>query len=331
MTMRGIGIITVCLLLLMSCSSSGNKKSKYSGKTTLSAPYELLVVTDKDWLGSDEGEVLMDLLKSDVPALPQPEANFKVISVNPSDFSNQFRGFANILIIKTGKEYKQPKLSLAKDVYAHPQKVLTLTAPNGQAVAELVLKSGDQILSVFVEAELEREYSVLLKSNSEVVKQQAEKQFGYTMLAPKDIKSVKKGENFFWASSMERDNMLNVCMYSYELNDTMDVFLMENFLLHRNAFMGKNVQGDTEKEYMTTQMMGLEGEVVSRNGVMIMEVRGLWEMTNAPMGGPFVSYTQIDSAENRVVVAEGFVFAPQTKKRDLIRELEASLRSVKKM
>ena len=43
------------------------------------------------------------------------------------------------------------------------------------------------------------------------------------------------------------------------------------------------------------------------------------------MGGPFVSVARLDERNNRVVVAEGFVYAPETNKRNYIRRMEASM------
>ena len=54
-------------------------------------------------------------------------------------------------------------------------------------------------------------------------------------------------------------------------------------------------------------------------------MRGLWKMVGDLMGGPFVSIARVDEANGRIVVAEGFVYAPETKKRNFIRKLEAAL------
>ena len=43
------------------------------------------------------------------------------------------------------------------------------------------------------------------------------------------------------------------------------------------------------------------------------------------MGGPFVSHARVDRPNGRVVVVEGFVFAPEKMKRNLMRQLEAAL------
>ena len=54
-------------------------------------------------------------------------------------------------------------------------------------------------------------------------------------------------------------------------------------------------------------------------------MRGLWFMRNDCMGGPYVSHARVDTEANRVVVVEGFVYAPEKMKRGLIRRLEGSL------
>ena len=60
-------------------------------------------------------------------------------------------------------------------------------------------------------------------------------------------------------------------------------------------------------------------------GRYVMEARGFWEMKNDMMGGPFVSHSSVDTVNNRVIVVEGFVYAPEKMKRTMIRRLEAAL------
>ena len=54
-------------------------------------------------------------------------------------------------------------------------------------------------------------------------------------------------------------------------------------------------------------------------------MRGLWRMQGDMMGGPFVCHTRLDEKNHRVVVAEGFVYAPETDKRNFMRRIEAAL------
>jgi len=68
------------------------------------------------------------------------------------------------------------------------------------------------------------------------------------------------------------------------------------------------------------------------NSPYSVEARGLWGLFGHPgdlMGGPFVSYTLLDTVYNRVVTLDGFLYAPSDPKRDLLRQLEAILKSFK--
>ncbi|MGB5458705.1 MAG: DUF4837 family protein, partial [Eudoraea sp.] len=58
------------------------------------------------------------------------------------------------------------------------------------------------------------------------------------------------------------------------------------------------------------------------------EARGIWEIQNYPMAGPFLTYIINDKANNRKLILEGFTFAPATNKRDYMFELEAILKTV---
>jgi hypothetical protein len=51
------------------------------------------------------------------------------------------------------------------------------------------------------------------------------------------------------------------------------------------------------------------------------ELRGLWELVNDFMGGPFVSRSYVDANRRRIVTVEGYVYAPRFEKRDYIRRV----------
>ena len=59
------------------------------------------------------------------------------------------------------------------------------------------------------------------------------------------------------------------------------------------------------------------------------ETRGKWEVLNDFMAGPFLNYTVVDKANNRLIVVEGFTYAPSVNKRDFVFELEAIAKSLK--
>ena len=313
-------------LVVCSCSSTGEKKEKTKAKgKSQSAPYELLVVADKEWLKGETGKALLDVVEGPIEGLPQYESCFRCTKINRSGFNNTFKVYRNILIAEVSKKYAEAEMRVSRDEYCKPQLIAYLTAPDDKAFYQLMQQRGEQLLDMFNAMEFERERGLLRKKYSNIVLKQAQKQFGAKIYAPQDIDEVKAGKDFFWASAGKQDFKLNVCMYSLPLRD----MSLDEFVAARDSVMQINIPGGKEGQWMET-----DGRTVSYrvrpagDGNSIIVVRGLWDMRGDAMGGPFVAYIMTDAKNHRLLVAEGFAFAPNEKKRPLIRELEAALQTV---
>jgi len=326
MTIRSISLSLFLLLLLASCGSSGGSKSKKIKGKSQSAPYELLVIADKQWLQTESGQSLMELVEGPIQGLPQYETHFRCIKINPAGFNKTFRVYRNIVMAEVSRKYKEPGVRIEKDVYCQPQVVMYLTAPDNESFVQMIKSHGEQILDILNAQEFDRERGLLKKKYSRVVHNQAKKQFGIDFYAPQDIDKVKIGKDFFWASSSKQDFKLNVCMYCLPLRD----LSLDDFIVVRDSIMRINIPGDREDQWMETDSRTVTfRQHTSENGKGVrVEVRGLWDMRHDAMGGPFVSYLMADEKHNRLLIAEGFVFAPEEKKRAMIRELEAALQTI---
>ena len=144
--------------------------------------------------------------------------------------------------------------------------------------------------------------------------------------------ATKTGENFLWGSTNLIEKDLNLVVYTYDMPDG-GVFNLEAFVAKRDSVMQKNIPGERPDQWMQTAREKDSPLVVGRqrksDGQDVLEVRGLWEMRNGALGGPFVSVVRVDSTAGRVIVGEGFVYSPSTDKRDLVRQMEAALRTLK--
>lgn len=58
-----------------------------------------------------------------------------------------------------------------------------------------------------------------------------------------------------------------------------------------------------------------------------MEVRGIWSMQGAFMGGPFISYVIQSPDQNSLILATGFIYGPGKSKREWMQQLEVILRT----
>ena len=93
--------------------------------------------------------------------------------------------------------------------------------------------------------------------------------------------------------------------------------------------MKVNIPGEREGMYMETDSAHVFANNINVRGDYAMEVKGLWDVKNDMMGGPFVSHARVDQANGRVVVVEGFVYSPDKQKRNFMRKMEAALYTLK--
>jgi hypothetical protein len=77
----------------------------------------------------------------------------------------------------------------------------------------------------------------------------------------------------------------------------------------------------------TTTLLPPQAFDLVKGGKKFIEIRGLWELHNGYMGGPFISHTTLDEARNEMITVEGYVYNPGDKKRNMMRQLEAVIYS----
>lgn len=182
-------------------------------------------------------------------------------------------------------------------------------------------KAGHRLTSLLTRAEINTAISTLRAGSNRKAESSIRRMFGWDMRIPAEMKAGKTGRNFIWLSDNRPDRMRNICVYSYG-GTTLDA---HRALAARDSVMGLNIPGELDGMYMQTTPGSVTAGLATEYGRTVMISRGLWEMRNDAMGGPFVSLSTVDSVNSRVIVAEAFVYAPGTNKRNLIRSAEAAL------
>lgn len=309
---------TILAVTFSSCDHLGTPTS--SGR-----PYEVLVVIDDSLWQRPAGRALFDVLDTDIPGLPQPERSFRISQTSPQRLNRILNIFRNIIKVEIDpKQYTQTKFKYVRDLYASPQVVMTIQSPDEEDFARFVEHHSDVIIDFFVKVEMNRLINELEKKHSVVTANLAREIFQCELWAPSEIKSYKKGKNFFWTSSNGATSMVNICMYSYPYEGP-QTFNKQYVLAKRDSVMKANIPGSLPNMYMATDTLCTSVRPIVVRGQYAMETRGLWQMENDGMGGPFVSHSRVDTVSNTVIVVEGFVYAPEKMKRGLIRRVEGSL------
>ena len=311
--------------------ASTKKSKKKKGLLTPNAtglPYEMLVVMDDEQWERPLGRAVFNVLDSDVPGLPQSERSFRISRVAPSAFnSNMFRTMRNVIKVDIQNIYSQPKFKFARNVYSYPQMIMTLQAPDEASLAEYINANQQSIIDFFTKAEMNREIENLREKHNPEVSRLAQEILNVDVWVPWEVNRFKKGKDFFWASTNVGKKDMSIVLYSYPYTDK-NTFTLEYFLQKRDSVMKANIPGGTEGSYMTTNHNYVYVEDATVRGKYAQVARGLWRVQGDRMGGPFVSHSRVDEANGRIVVAEAFIYAPESLKRDLIRRMEAALYTV---
>lgn len=290
-------------------------------------PYEVLVVCNGDTWEAPAGRALFKALDTDIPGLPQSERSFRISQVDEAGFTGVSKAFRNIIYVDiNGDMYTQTAFKFTRDVFAKPQVFMKIQSPSLQDFEEFVSSNTQVIVDFFTNVEMERQIEVLQSSYNETSYNVVEEMFGCELRVPYQLGGYKKGENFVWLSDFNtpRAEIMSFVVYSYPYTSTGN-FSRDNYIHTRDSVMLKNMQGSDPNHYMKTVDWTVDIVEGMYRDRYIQIARGLWEMENDIMGGPFVSHSVVDEVNNRVIVAEAFVYAPNRKKGSLMRKLEASL------
>ncbi len=322
--MKNVLILVFSIVLFVSCDSKGSK-----GKRIVSASSgninNLSVVVDNDlWEGSI-GEHIREIFGAEVYGLPQQEPLFtmrQMPTVVFTDFATRNR---TVLKIEKGKE---ADTKIVEDAFATPQKLALVTGNTNAEIIEQLKANADKIIATFKATEIKERQRRMTKSLNK--DKSIEEQLGITIKFPSAYRIAKNENGFFWLRRDIKTGDVNLMIYEMPLHTISDGDDAITDIIKMRDSIGKiYIPGPIEGSYMITEEAYtpfLNTTIVDNKPAF--ETRSTWEVKDAFMAGPFVNFAIKDEVNNRLVVLEGFVFAPSTAKRDYIFELESIIRSV---
>jgi len=318
-----IGIVSLFLAQSCSTGSSGLKKST-------GAVNELLIVTnDKtQWEGA-LGDTLRSLFAAEMIGLSQPEPIFDVSNIAAKDFQGLFETYHNILFVDINPEVPAAKSETQENVWAEPQRVIRITAPSEEAFyRELNIKK-QSFIDLFIKLERERTLMINKLDMDFKLTLDVENKFGIRMSFPEGFYIAKDAPDFMWIrykmAKMKQDVELGMMIYTMDYTDT-TVFNPRHIILWRNTLTREHIPGSAPASFMKVSQEVIPpvfNVIKDFPGGYAVETRGLWEVQNDFMGGPFISYTFIDKAKNKVITLDGYVYNPNEDKKNFLRQLEA--------
>lgn len=311
-------------LILSSCQDDNtNMRKKITGK----AGELVVIVPTPTWEGAT-GKRFREVMAQPQLGLPQEEPIFDLIAVPPSAFKEIFKTSRNIVQIKISTTIDSSKVEFKKDIWAWPQAVVNIQAQSTEDFHQLFDQYSDRIVAYMLRAERDRLQINYKKYHDKAAKNVIRNKFNIELNVPPGFKVTKERDDFAWVRYETPDISQGILIHTYPY--TSDSTFTENYILNkRDSILKAHVEGPADGSYMTTEhQVPTIFNVFELRKNYAAETRGLWKVEGDYMGGPFINLTVLDAANNRIVMLDGYVYAPRFDKRNLLRQVEAMVHSV---
>lgn len=314
------------VLAIASCNEEKRKKAllpNISGKAG-----EVIVVIDKGlWEGS-VGTVLRDTLTADCPFLPQREPLYNLVDVAPSGFGNMFQIHRNIIVVNVSSSVTEPGVVIRQNLWAAPQCVIYINAANTESAVALIKENGSKIVTTLEQAERDRVITNSRKYEERALAPAVTEVIGGSPHFPSGYQLKKKTSDFAWITYAPQGTQQSILAFKYPIAEGEDMMSKTSLIDNINGMLKNNVPGMFENTYMTIAS-GITPSVKYMNykGHAFAEIRGLWDVYNDYMGGPFVAHAFYSQDGKDMIVLLAFVYAPKYDKRQYLRQVESILYS----
>ena len=293
-------------------------------------PYELVLIIPRGLYAGELKDSLDAVLLGSTPVLPQHEPMFRLDVVYTDSNQTPWRTFRNRLVVEINpKGSRQVQVGVARNAVARPQIEVRLSAPTAHELAAYLGANRQRLTDLFVEHELECEAANLRRKHSQMTSDSLRRLSGHTVCVPVGFRASKVGTDFLWTGTNLNDKDQNFVYFSYPWDGR--ELTLEQFVARHDSVLQRNIPGSRADQWMQTARMGGKPLAISRartiNKKAVLQVHGLWEMRGGALGGAFVALERVDTTLRRVLVTEGFIYSPHSPKRDLLRQMEAALRT----
>lgn len=325
---RFLTYVAVALLAMCAISCNEQKRRKALLPNISGKPGEVIVVINKgDWEGA-MGTVLRDTLACDFPFLPQREPMFDLVNVAPSGFTSMFQLHRNILIMNISSDVTEPGVLFRNDVWAAPQCVVRINAPTEEVAVELFKENSMKIKAVIEQAERARVIANTKKYEELSLAPVVTAMTGGSPHFPSGYKLKKKTDDFIWITYSTQFTEQSILVYKYPVVEGKDMMSPSNLVEAQSLMMMDNVPGMFENTYMIISPIIAPSVLYKKYGEHeFAELRGLWEVHNDYMGGPFVTHAFYTPDGQDMIMLQAFVYAPKYDKKNYLKQIESVLYS----
>lgn len=331
--MKSIKVLAIGLLSLLIFLTSCDDYIKKNGiPRSIGNTSEVLVVlqNDEQWEGMI-GDTIKTYISEQQYGLMQAEPIFDVAHITINNFSEMFKKHRNLLIISIDKNATEVTVETSENKWAAPQRIIKMITPSSRMLAAEFHKYSNKIIDGFNDAERERILNVFRPTSRNKARTAVIKTHNIDLTIPQGFYVAKTEPGFMWLRKEVTDFSQGIVIISEPyMNEAQ--FSPQSIIARTNRDIAQYIPGPTEDSYMA-----IDEEYIPARETLIddfpfdytVEMRGAWNVENDFMGGPFISYTFTNPESSEIITLMGYVYHPNKKKRNLLRQLEAILYSVK--
>lgn len=311
----------------------------------------LVVMQDDLWDGKMQTALVSQLDQTAQGPYLRKEPLFNFFRKQSADLThvNKMSRIILKIMVDFDSTYKETAVVEKYDYYAKGQLFLVVKDSDVDRLFNFVSNDFDPILDKMNDFEMNQLIAEYQRRNNPAIKEQSAKEFGIEIDLPRDAKLKLNEENFMWVKYDRSRNILGseakgtdnstywiqegILFWSHDVvSDTS--FTISTVMSMRDSTLKYNVPGKVEGSYMATEYdpsYDPEYQNVTLKGNPCIITRGLWKHAGHPGafgGGPFVQYSILNPAKDRVITVCGYIYAPKFNKREYIREVEAMLKTI---
>lgn len=352
----GTGILLA--FLLTGCASENQSPVKKRVTTqAMGKLNEIFLLGDEDVMQGMVGDTINYYFQAPYLILPQPEPLYDLQFETPQTLrNNPYRKEMKVyMIVADLSDEDSPTTQIVMDDIT-PAKRMEIRADGGYAVTVgrnkwaggqiviYILGYGEDKLAECVRKnfpgiaqKLNEENRPTLEGNAyqggenQSIEKELLEKMGVKLRVPGDyVKAIYDEETqTMWLRRDGKKENFNILIHKLKYTDEQQ--LTKEGLKEIRNFLGKRyVSTQIDSTYMHINDVDLPMfvETITMDDYYTLEARGIWEIVNDYMAGPFMSYLIHNPKSNELLFVDGFVYAPGETKRDMMQELEVILASI---
>jgi hypothetical protein len=345
--------------LFSACASSEDVGARFGVKpSAYGKPSEVVVVADKQLWEGAVGDTFRYYYSSAFLILPQPEPILDLIHFTPQQLAEEpvRKELRTYVILGNLADESSPSTKLiTQDIGAENIRLLRENKNKNTKVGHDRWARGQMVIYQYALSEsqlidnLKANYPSIVKRIREFDQKSITKtayQAGENTALMNQVKEkvdveVKiPGDYFlalydstnqtFWMRKETDYLSSNILMRKLKYTNEQQL-TKEGILKLRNEMGRRYISSSAEATFMRTNDVDLPvfTKAMEINNLYALEARGIWDIVNDFMGGPFISYMIHDPQTNDLLFIDAFVFAPGKSKRKYMQHLETIVATVK--